>query len=146
METYEKKEKHIKSVTSSFQFNEYRINNAEFRLNPEAEMDEYIDLDFNLDTDFYLNKEEDQAMVILRCVVFEDYIEKELPFYVNVEIVGNFFLNGDFTNEEVLNLCKVNATAVLFPYLRAYISNLTALAGVPCVILPTINIQKLLED
>lgn len=146
MQTSIKKETDIKSVTSSFRFNDYLIKNVVFNLNPETNAVENFDLDFSLDTDFYLNEENDQAIVTLKCVVFDDFIEKGYPFYLEVEIVGNFFLDGDFTNEEVKSLCRINATAVLFPYLRAFISNITALAGVPNLILPTINIQKLLDN
>ncbi|MFC5604795.1 protein-export chaperone SecB [Sporosarcina koreensis] len=141
-----KNEKSIRSVASSFLFNEYVVKNVVFELNDNFQQSDSIDLDFKLDTDFYLNEQEDQAMVLLRCVIFDDYEQKNYPFYINIEIVGSFSLNGDFSSEEIVDLCRLNATAVLFPYLRAFVSNLTSLAGVPNLILPTVNISKLLED
>ena len=146
METYTKKEKNINSIKSSFQFNDYIVKNVVFELNNELLSNNPVELDFKLDTDFYLNELRDQAMVEVQCIIFEDYIEKGLPFYIKVDIVGNFSLNGDFTHDEVIDLCRLNATAILFPYLRAFVSNLTALAGVPILLLPTVNIQKFLED
>ena len=38
-----------------------------------------------------------------------------------------------------------NAPAIVFPYLRAYISSLTALSGMPTLNLPTLNLSELGE-
>ena len=41
---------------------------------------------------------------------------------------------------------KVNAAAILYPYVRAAISMLTTLANVPPVVLPPVNFVKLFEE
>lgn len=38
-----------------------------------------------------------------------------------------------------------NAPAIVFPYIRAYISSLTALSGMPTLTLPTLNLTQLGE-
>lgn len=43
------------------------------------------------------------------------------------------------------NFPKVNAPAIAFPYLRAFISNLTLQAGYKPIVLPSINFNKLAE-
>lgn len=40
----------------------------------------------------------------------------------------------------------VNAPAILFPYIRAYISLLTSLSGVGTVLLPTLNLSSLSKE
>ncbi len=38
-----------------------------------------------------------------------------------------------------------NAPAIVFPYIRAYISTLTTQAGIPPIVLPTLNLSGLAE-
>lgn len=45
------------------------------------------------------------------------------------------FLNGPFT--------RINAPAIAFPYLRAFVTNLLVSAGYPAAYLPTINFVEL---
>ena len=40
----------------------------------------------------------------------------------------------------------VNAPAIIFPYIRAYISSLTALSGMPTLNLPTLNLSEVGEN
>ena len=51
--------------------------------------------------------------------------------------------------QELLPFICHNAPAILFPYIRAYISNITALGGIAPIILPTLNLEsvgKTLKD
>ena len=50
---------------------------------------------------------------------------------------------GSITLEE---FAKTNAPAILFPYIRENISNVTMKAGLPPLILPPINVIKLVEE
>ncbi len=66
----------------------------------------------------------------------------------NIEIIAIAYYS--FKNKEGLdnlnNLFFVNAPALLFPYIRAYISTLTNLSGFDPVNLPTLNMSGLGED
>lgn len=56
-------------------------------------------------------------------------------FTAKVSAIGIFY----FKTEDKLSLCNyfyTNAPAIMFPYIRAYISSLTALSGLPAVNLP----------
>src|SRR5690625_4599788 len=46
--------------------------------------------------------------------------------------------------DAVKQLLLANGTAILFPYLRAAISSITMAAGLPPMILPTVNVRHLL--
>jgi preprotein translocase subunit SecB len=61
-----------------------------------------------------------------------------------VEIIGLFKFTGDF--DEVKNFLYLNAPAILFPYLRAYISTLTTLSGLDTYTLPTMNLSSLKDE
>lgn len=63
----------------------------------------------------------------------EDYdlnVEMVFMFETNVEI-NKQFVDSDFP--------KVNAPAIAFPYIRAFISNFTMQAGFSPIVLPSIN-------
>lgn len=55
-------------------------------------------------------------------------------FMADCEITDEF-MNGPFP--------KINAPAIAFPYVRAYISNLTLQSGYTAVMLPSINFVEL---
>lgn len=63
-----------------------------------------------------------------------------LKIFLNIE--GQFEFDKDLTDPVKESFFNVNAPAILFPYVRAYISTLTALSGINPIILPTINLSN----
>lgn len=61
---------------------------------------------------------------------------------LKIEIEGRFSVDGD--NDETF--IYENATAILFPYLRALVSTITANANLPSLILPPINIAAFFKQ
>lgn len=50
------------------------------------------------------------------------------------------------TDQENQSLIERNTIAIMFPYLRSYISTLTTQPGMAPVVLPAINIVSMLQD
>lgn len=130
---------------SSLQFEDYLIIKSEFELNPNF-IPGNVDLDFDLDSEFQLQIEKNLAVVIVHCDIFKDSVDENKPYSLSVSILGKFKYEGNVEAEEFEKLCRVNATAILFPYLRAYISNLTSLSGVGTLLLPTVNVHKMIAS
>ncbi|MDP3452061.1 MAG: protein-export chaperone SecB [Bacteroidales bacterium] len=66
-------------------------------------------------------------------------------FSAEVKAVGIFHFPDD--DEATLgNFFYINAPAILFPYVRAYITSLTALSGLGSEIIPTLNLTGLAEE
>lgn len=65
-----------------------------------------------------------------------------LPFDAEVSLTGQFKTEGSMDVQKVL---KVNAVAILYPYIRATLSLMTTLAAIPPIIVPTINLAKMFE-
>jgi len=63
----------------------------------------------------------------------------EKTFLINIIAVGFFEYSIESGDDKLKNYFYVNAPAILFPYIRAYISTLTNLSGYSPVNLPTIN-------
>ena len=72
---------------------------------------------------------------------------KDQKFDLNVEAVFMFHLDDDIKEEfKISDFPKINAPAIAFPYLRAYISNLTLQSGFEPVMLPSINFVNLVRE
>jgi len=66
-------------------------------------------------------------------------------FKVEIESVG-FFKFENIEKDNLSSFLYHNAPAILFPYIRAYISSLTTLSGIKPVVLPTLNLSNLKDD
>lgn len=69
--------------------------------------------------------------------------EEELPFMLEIEFQGLFELNKSLPRKRVDPFAQVNCPAILFPFLRECIADLTRRAGFPPLILPAINFVEL---
>lgn len=67
---------------------------------------------------------------------------------VNIEIdaIGDFVFDKTDEDNDISSFFYNNASAILFPYLRAYISTLTNLSGLKPITLPTMNLSNLAEE
>ena len=65
---------------------------------------------------------------------------EEKTLRIQVGILGIFESDVDITKEK--SFIEVNAPAIIFPYIRAYVSNLTSMSGIQPILLPTYNMTK----
>lgn len=97
---------------------------------------------FNLRKGNYFPEEEKKSFT----VGFKLKI-RDRRFDLDVEALFYFSLNEDITEEFKLSTFpKINAPAIAFPYLRAFISNLTLQSGFDPIILPSINFVSMEND
>lgn len=124
-------------------FQDYRVNKVFFQVNEEYNGEE-VNIAFKVDANFEVSENNDQMTVILKTEIFPPQDGVVYPFLMEVEVKG-FFQKVDDSQENIMNYAK-NATAILFPYVRSIVSTYTASANVTPLILPTINVNKLLEE
>jgi preprotein translocase subunit SecB len=62
---------------------------------------------------------------------------------VEVECVGFFSFENVNSFDEIPDFFYRNCIAILFPFVRAYISMITVQANVPGIMLPTLNLTSL---
>lgn len=93
---------------------------------------------FDLKTDNYFSDDKENNNTF--GVIF-NLIVKDKGFDLSVEAVYHFELIDEELTDEFKNSSfpVINAPAIAFPYLRAFISNFTLQAGKLPVILPSIN-------
>lgn len=125
---------------ASFQFLESLVRKSVFMRTPsDYNRDEEKNV-FDIKPYGVLDIEEKQFQLTLS-VTLTDLEER---IYIEVDMMGLFQYEGD--EEEIKPFIYMNASAILFPYVRAYITTLTANSGLSTVILPTMNLSSLKDE
>jgi preprotein translocase subunit SecB len=128
--------------SSSFQFKGYRIERSLIELK-SAKIGENFSISF--DSKGIVNKAESTYQLNLTVYIKD----KEDTINIEVDIVSFFVFDNLNEKNQLEKLFYINAPAIIFPYLRSYITTLTVLSGIDPVILPTLNLSALgksLED
>ena len=133
-----------KSILSSINFCQYIVESIEFKINSDAVFGDEIDLDIKFNNNIQVDMESNNAIITIETIVFDKYIEKAYPFYLELTVSG-FFSFSDMPEVDIRDMLEVNGTAILFPYIRMIVSNITTNSGVPALILPTLNISKMIK-
>ena len=69
-----------------------------------------------------------------------DIMDKNNVMRIKVVVIGLFEFDRDVDEKLKSTFFNSSAPAILFPYVRAYVTTLTGLSGVYPVILPTLNL------
>lgn len=124
---------------SSFQFKGYKIIDSHIKQNHENIA---RDLKLSFSPSGEIDNEKSTFLLFL-----ETNIEDENnAFSANIKAKATFTFDKDADSEHINNFFYINAPAILFPYIRAYISTLTTLGGTKPVTLPTLNLTSLGKD
>jgi preprotein translocase subunit SecB len=125
---------------AAFSINNYRFN----KVNIDLSNHKSNDLSLSFETKgLYLEKQSKFELTFV-VKVFNKELE-ETPF-VTVQCVGLFDFENVTNFNEIPNFFYRNSIAILFPYVRAYVSLVTNQANIPAVILPTLNLSHLESD
>lgn len=129
---------------ASFQFVEYVVNKAEYRINPNFKPSEDRVLDIDFDIEAIISYEDDHDFITLESVV-GDLENNKSPFIIEIEMTGYFKFDGDDTDRE--DFLKTSGVATLFPYLRNLVSEMSSMSNIfPVFRLPLINVVEYLKD
>jgi preprotein translocase subunit SecB len=132
------------AIKSSLRFRNYIVEEIKFKANQNFVSSEAVKIDFNVNREIKYDNENNTALVTLDVNVFENASSKNYPFYFYLRITG-FFEVDSLKSTIDRNLIETNSIAILFPYVRALISTYTANANVNPLILPPINVLKLIH-
>jgi len=103
---------------------------------------EPISIEFSTQGEF---KESDSLFLLTFSVTLSNNSTKNLP-YIIVNCIGTFKFANVKSFDEIPEYFYRNSIAILFPYLRAYVSMITTQANIPGVIIPTYNLSHLEFD
>lgn len=128
------------SAKSGVQLKFIRLVNTQFEWFNYLENPRLQDLPLELEVSY----ETREAFIDTHVIVSignESESEEDNDFYLEVEMVGVFEKVGDtqLSDEE---FAKVNAAAIIFPYIRQYIRAISLEAGLTPIILPLVNFHS----
>ena len=110
----------------------------------ELDLSKHIDKELGLsfETNGVFAQEPSQYELIFVVKLGNDELEK--PFVI-IQCRGVFEFENVNSLDEIPDFFYRNAIAILFPYVRAYLSLVTTQANVPGIILPILNLSDLEE-
>ncbi len=90
-----------------------------------------------------IKQSDNSAVVVIDFNIKEDISS---PFALHLSIGGLFELNDWEKTVEGKLLMSDNASAILFPFLRQAISEITTMSGLPPYVLPITNVAALFKE
>jgi preprotein translocase subunit SecB len=122
--------------SSKFQFKGFIVKRSLIEQSGEKTSS---DISISFDPHGLVNKNEQTYQLQLGAKI-EDQTK---TLIIEIDAVANFVFNAEIDESTLKSMFFINAPALLFPYLRAYISSLTALSGLKPITLPTLNLTGL---
>ena len=123
---------------SNFRLNGYTITNASYKLNGEVP-NHTENLQQKIQVSVIV-AEDNARIADVRLDVDLRTGSNTLEF--GARIVGNFEASSEMDDATFNSMCNINAPAILYPVIRAFVSSLSAQAGIPTIILPLLNFQQ----
>ena len=80
---------------------------------------------------------------VLVSIIFDVSGEQNNPFSLHLDVNGTFELLNWDEDDISRSLITDNAAAILFPYLRQAVSEITTLSGMPPYVIPVANVATL---
>lgn len=123
-----------KIVKARFRFVEYLFKETSIKLTGEDIGD---DVEFGIEPSGIFEEDKEMFILTLRVLVKD----KKSSLQLEMIVTGKFkYETNDM--QELIHYIGFNAPAIIFPYIRAYITNITALGGMSPIILPTLNMES----
>ncbi len=121
---------------AKFRFNGYKIVESHITMNPEKGVSQNLNVEFEQTIGV---KEKEHNM---RLEMTTNIHDENNALTIQIKAQGFFEFESDLKPNEKDIFFRTSAPAILFPYVRAYITTLSALSGVKPVILPTLNMSQ----
>jgi preprotein translocase subunit SecB len=123
---------------ASFSIEKYVFDKVNIDLNNNTSKD--ISLDFDTNGVYINEKSEFELTFSVKAFNEEKTINNPFLF---IQCIGIFKFHNINSFDEIPDFFYRNCIAILFPYLRAYVSLVTTQANIPGIILPTLNLSSL---
>lgn len=123
---------------AAFSIEKYVFDKVNIDLNNNISKD--ISLTFDTRGAFISKKSEYELTFSVTAFNEEKTVDNPFLF---IQCIGLFKFQNVSSFDEIPDFFYRNCIAILFPYLRAYVSIVTTQANIPGIILPTLNLSSL---
>lgn len=120
---------------SDFCFVGYKIKHSEININGDISND--ASLKVHIVPKGQKSKEE---FILTLNITIKDEVGESVN--INIIVDGHFKFRENIDINQLGRFFTVNAPAIIFPYIRGYISMLSSLSGITPILLPTLNLQQ----
>ncbi len=133
---------------SKFYFDDYIINNIDYDFNEKFDnTGEALELDFDIDYNVKINDEtENKGLTQILIRIWEDANNNNFPFQLTIKMTGFFSADNEMDSIKFSEMCESNGTAILFPFLRSAITDITKNANVTPLVMPLINVENFIKE
>ena len=124
-------------------FKDFRIHKIEFRVNEKFKpKNKPIVINTSLKIDHKYNKRKKELKVLIEV----SQNEIDAPFSYVVEGIGIFHFIKEPDEQQLVRIASINCPAILFPYIREAVADMTRRSGFGPLHLSPINFVKLAEE
>lgn len=107
-----------------------------------SNIEEDINVELSVKVNRKLDKTKKNLIVNLEVALFKETVNP--PLRVSVLAAGYFSVKNDEDIESLEGFSRIQAPALIFPFIRETIANLTMRTGNPPLLIPPINILQLI--
>lgn len=132
----------MKMIQSAVEFHGYKVLKTSFSRSGLS-LESGVEINLNPSFSRIITQRDKENYSLVLGVKIGSSEGQEMPLYAEVILEGDFVLRNI---EDVDTIMKVNAVAIMFPYLRATLSMLTMLMNIDPVVLPTVNLAQMFEE
>ncbi len=96
------------------------------------------DLNIEIKNTLLFNENEDDFFQVMFIINLKSNDETK-PFLSDIEAIGIFKLDKLNLNDSEIKSYHNSASVIVYPYIRAFLSNLSVISGINPITLPTVN-------
>jgi preprotein translocase subunit SecB len=129
-------------MEANFSFENLRLLESHFKLNTDFEPRKKQPIEISTE----INISHKQQGKIVKVIISVSSVNKKQPFVLNTTVMGTFNFLKTPTKKDLNKIVYVNCAAIMFPYVREIIADLTRRADIPPFHMDPINFVALFED
>ena len=133
-------------MNSKIKFQRMEVETTEFYLNKSVEFEKQQKIELSLETKFSKQSEETLSLSLELSIFNKNFKEQENPLHIRLVLNTFFEVNEELNEENLIKKYGANMILLSYPYARSYITNLTAMAGLPPINIPVISIEDILDN
>jgi len=130
------------NILYEFRFEDFRLLSVHFEVKTDKEYKIAKDIDVSTTLSLRHDCLEDNRR--LRLFMKIDICGEKLPFSLDAEVGGLFLFSKKIKDTSSLDkVARINCAAIVFPYLREVVADITRRANLPSLNLPPVNFVEI---
>ena len=116
--------------------------NKNFDVEKHAKSKMPLNVNFDISVSYQKNPNLDTEYLVELRMLWNDI---NSPVIIDIICCGVFDVEGDFVDEELDGILKIEGAQAVFPFMRERIANITLTGGITPVLMPPIDFKRIYE-